>query len=187
MLRTSIRAFSTQPRLSTNYGFIGLGLMGQHMARHVYNQLEPSDKLYVYDVDPKHTTQFLTEVTSQTPQNAPLLTPLNSLKDFTTEVDSQLDFIVTMVPEGKHVKSVVSNWLVIINQLVIMIQVSKPLSWILQQSISQPQETYTNWLSQVFLNLTLLILQCPVVLQEQEREHCHLCCPEKPMMILIQV
>ena len=77
MLRTSIRAFSTQPRLSTNYGFIGLGLMGQHMARHVYNQLEPSDKLYVYDVDPKHTTQFLTEVTSQTPQNAPLLTPLS--------------------------------------------------------------------------------------------------------------
>ncbi|KGR07502.1 3-hydroxyisobutyrate dehydrogenase [Candida albicans P78048] len=109
MLRTSIRAFSTQPRLSTNYGFIGLGLMGQHMARHVYNQLEPSDKLYVYDVDPKHTTQFLTEVTSQTPQNAPLLTPLNLLKDFTTEVDSQLDFIVTMVPEGKHVKSVVSE------------------------------------------------------------------------------
>ena len=136
------------------------GTYGQHMARHVYNQLEPSDKLYVYDVDPKHTTQFLTEVTSQTPQNAPLLTPLNSLKDFTTEVDSQLDFIVTMVPEGKHVKSVVSELLVIINQLVIMIQVSKPLSWILQQSISQPQETYTNWLSQVFLNLTLLILQC---------------------------
>ena len=49
-----------------------------------------------------------------------------------------------------------------------MIQVSKPLSWILQQSISQPQETYTNWLSQVFLNLTLLILQCLVVLQTRK-------------------
>ncbi|RCK65118.1 putative 3-hydroxyisobutyrate dehydrogenase, mitochondrial [Candida viswanathii] len=109
MLRSSVRTFSTQSRVLANYGFVGLGLMGQHMARHVYNQLQPADKLYVHDVNPQHTTQFVTDVTTQKPQNATQLTPLSSLKEFTTEPESQLDFIVTMVPEGKHVKAVVSE------------------------------------------------------------------------------
>ncbi|EER30936.1 conserved hypothetical protein [Candida tropicalis MYA-3404] len=109
MLRSSIRTFSTQSRVLANYGFVGLGLMGQHMARHIYNNLKPVDKLYVHDVNPQHTSDFITQVTSQKPHNASQLTPLSSLKDFTTEPESQLDFIVTMVPEGKHVKAVVSE------------------------------------------------------------------------------
>ena len=65
MLRSSVRTFSTQSRVLANYGFVGLGLMGQHMARHIYNNLKPVDKLYVHDVNPQHTSDFITQVTSQ--------------------------------------------------------------------------------------------------------------------------
>ncbi|RLV96626.1 3-hydroxyisobutyrate dehydrogenase mitochondrial [Spathaspora sp. JA1] len=105
MLR-HIRCFSNTPCRLTNYGFIGLGQMGQHMARHIYNQLEPNDKLYVYDTVPASTATFIDNVTKITPANTQQLKPLTSLKAFTTDVDSQLDFIITMVPEGKHVKGV---------------------------------------------------------------------------------
>ena len=108
MLR-SIRYFSSAPARLTNYGFIGLGQMGQHMARHIYNKLEPHDKLYVYDTVPSAVDQFLTTVQEATPANKGLVQSLPSIKSFVTDVDKQLDYIVTMVPEGKHVKGVVEE------------------------------------------------------------------------------
>ncbi|KAL6454164.1 LOW QUALITY PROTEIN: hypothetical protein SBY92_003625 [Candida maltosa Xu316] len=104
MLRRSVRQFSTKPALLTNYGFVGL--MGQHMARHIYNKLEPADKLYVLDVNPQQTKKFVENVTSQNAANADQLIPLDTLKDFTKV---QPDFISTMVPEGAHVKSVITE------------------------------------------------------------------------------
>lgn len=103
------RAFSSAHALKANYGFIGLGQMGQHMARHIYAQLEPLDKLYVYDTVPAATKAFVENVTSQKPEAKAQLTPLDLIPKFVTDVDSQLDFIVSMVPEGKHVKGVVSE------------------------------------------------------------------------------
>lgn len=104
-----IRRFSGFSPLKAQYGFIGLGQMGQHMARHIYAQLEPSDKLYVYDTVPQASKSFVETVTSQNPELKSQLAVLDSIPKFVTDVDSQLDFIVTMVPEGKHVKGVVSE------------------------------------------------------------------------------
>lgn len=103
------RSFSTSLLKMTNFGFIGLGQMGQHMARHIYNKLEPSDKLYVYDVNPDNTKKFVENVSKITPANKELLHPLQTLPEFTKKVDSQLDFIMTMVPEGKHVKAIIEE------------------------------------------------------------------------------
>lgn len=106
MLR-SVRFFSGSIAASKNFGFIGLGQMGQHMARHIYNQLEPQDTLYVYDAVPLATDAFVEKYS--TPEKASQLVPLKSLSLFVTDVDSQLDFIITMVPEGKHVKAVIQD------------------------------------------------------------------------------
>lgn len=108
MLRFS-RSFSHSASSCVNYGFIGLGQMGQHMARHIYAHLEPLDKLYVYDNVPKVTSTFLETNTNQIPELKSQLVALDSVANFVDGVDSQLDFIVTMVPEGKHVKGVVEE------------------------------------------------------------------------------
>lgn len=106
MLRSQIRRFSSTPSHLTNYGFVGLGQMGQHMARHIYNKLDPNDNLYVYDTVDKCSTAFYNDVTGKNPTNKGALKTLSSLSDFS---DKNMDFIVTMVPEGKHVKSVVEE------------------------------------------------------------------------------
>lgn len=108
MLRFS-RSFSRAAVCSANYGFIGLGQMGQHMARHIYAHLEPLDKLYVYDTVPQATSAFVESVTSQRPETKNQLVPLDKISAFVNDVDSQLDYIVTMVPEGKHVKGVIEE------------------------------------------------------------------------------
>lgn len=105
----SRRGFASTANRSADYGFIGLGLMGQHMAKHIYNSLKPNDKLYVYDVVPSSTKTFVDNVTSENPTSKDNLVALDSVSDFATKVDSQLDFIITMVPEGKHVKGVVEE------------------------------------------------------------------------------
>ncbi|KAI5963182.1 uncharacterized protein KGF55_002974 [Candida pseudojiufengensis] len=103
------RQFSTTSSNLVNYGFVGLGQMGQHMARHIYNNLETDDQLYVYDTIPKSVDDFVLNVTETNTTNRDKLTKLPNLKSFVTDVDGQLDFIVTMVPEGKHVKGVVED------------------------------------------------------------------------------
>ncbi|ABN66381.2 3-hydroxyisobutyrate dehydrogenase-like protein [Scheffersomyces stipitis CBS 6054] len=107
--RICTRHFSSTSMASTSYGFIGLGQMGQHMARHIYNKLEATDKLYVNDNVAAATQSFIKNVTDENPANKDALKPLNSLEEFVTSVDEPLDFIITMVPEGKHVKGVVSE------------------------------------------------------------------------------
>lgn len=108
MLRFA-RSFSRLATVNANYGFIGLGQMGQHMARHIYAQLEPLDKLYVYDTVPQATAAFVENVTSQNPEGKAQLVSLDKISDFVEGPDSQLDYIVTMVPEGKHVKGVIQE------------------------------------------------------------------------------
>jgi 3-hydroxyisobutyrate dehydrogenase len=82
--------------------------MGQHMARHIYSQLEPKDELFVYDTNPSAATAFVDNVTKLHPNNGSKLHQLNSLSDFPKQ-HAPMDFIVTMVPEGKHVNAVVSE------------------------------------------------------------------------------
>lgn len=106
----TIRRFSTTQIKSVNYGFIGLGQMGQHMARHIYDKLDvENDKLYVYDNVPQAITAFVDNVTSIKPENKLAITPLSSIKAFIHDVENPLDFIITMVPEGKHVKAIITE------------------------------------------------------------------------------
>lgn len=101
-----IRYFTSSSSRFTSYGFIGLGEMGQHMARHIYGKLDKTDKLYVYDINPNTCEKFMHFNKQEKPENSELLKQLSSVKSFVNEVDEQLDFIVTMVPEGNHVKEV---------------------------------------------------------------------------------
>ncbi|EDK46727.1 conserved hypothetical protein [Lodderomyces elongisporus NRRL YB-4239] len=101
--------FSTQSTNLAAYGFIGLGQMGQHMARHIYENLDEGDTLYVYDTNPVAAANFVETVTTQTPQNNEKLKVYPDLKSFTDLGNEALDFIATMVPEGKHVKAVVEE------------------------------------------------------------------------------
>lgn len=105
----AVRQLSTSSRILANYGFIGLGQMGQHMARHIYNQLEPNDSLYVHDVLRDATETFVNTVTSASPDRKDCLKALYNISDFVTGVNAQLDYIITMVPEGRHVKGVVQQ------------------------------------------------------------------------------
>lgn len=103
------RGFATTPARFADYGFVGLGQMGQHMAKHIYNSLLPLDKLYVYDTSPETISAFVATVTAENPAAKLSLVPVAAVTDLVTKVDNQLDFIVTMVPEGKHVKGVVQQ------------------------------------------------------------------------------
>lgn len=104
-----IRHFSTSSRALANYGFIGLGQMGQHMARHIYQQMEATDTLYVHDVLRDATETFVNTVSDAAPERKDSLRALNKILDFITNVSAPLDFIITMVPEGRHVKGVVQE------------------------------------------------------------------------------
>lgn len=79
------------------------------MARHVYNHLEPSDKLFVYDTAPDHVSSFIDTVKAANPGAKGTVELLPSVEAFVTDVPSQLDFIITMVPEGKHVEGIVTE------------------------------------------------------------------------------
>lgn len=105
MLRTSVRSLSASSRSLANYGFVGLGQMGQHMARHIYSKLDATDKLFVFDNVPQATTAFVENVTQLKPENKDKLIPLHDLAEFGA-TKQPIDFIVLMVPEGKHVKAV---------------------------------------------------------------------------------
>lgn len=103
-----IRTFSSSSKSLVNYGYIGLGQMGQNMARHTYSKLQQGDKIFVYDNVPAATAIFVDTVTKLHPENKDKIIPLTSLSEFPKQSEP-LDFIVTMVPEGKHVISVVTD------------------------------------------------------------------------------
>lgn len=106
---TGVRSLHSSRFSLANYGFIGLGQMGQHMARHVYNSLAKDEKLYVNDTLEAATANFLKSVKEQNPGNADKIKELNSIESFVTQVEQPLDFIITMVPEGRHVQCIVEK------------------------------------------------------------------------------
>ncbi|KAF8002310.1 hypothetical protein HF325_003275 [Metschnikowia pulcherrima] len=107
---TARRWLSSSTPLFADYGFIGLGQMGQYMAKHIYNSLGPLDKLYVHDVVPRAVSAFVDTVTKENPRNKNSLRSLSSTEEFVTKVDKPLDFIITMVPEGRHVKCIAEQF-----------------------------------------------------------------------------
>ncbi|KAI5203342.1 hypothetical protein E4T39_04259 [Aureobasidium subglaciale] len=94
-----------------SFGFIGLGLMGKPMSMNLASKLEDHQYLYIYDL----VESAVSEVCESNPER---ITPCESAQevagkavriDTTSEQNHDQhwqDFIITMLPEGKHVKSV---------------------------------------------------------------------------------
>ncbi|KAF2010789.1 hypothetical protein BU24DRAFT_471842 [Aaosphaeria arxii CBS 175.79] len=76
-------------------GFIGLGAMGKPMVVHLANKLPPESKLYVFDVFEKVVDDLVAEYPGRIYKGT-------SAKD----VAQRSETIITMVPEGAHVRSV---------------------------------------------------------------------------------
>ncbi|KAK3688057.1 NAD binding domain of 6-phosphogluconate dehydrogenase-domain-containing protein [Podospora appendiculata] len=83
------------PPLPTSIGFIGLGIMGRPMATNLARKLPPDAKIHVHDVVATATEQFYTVFPDMVVKCA------NA-----KEVTEKSDIIITMLPEGAHVKSV---------------------------------------------------------------------------------
>ncbi|KAG4443662.1 hypothetical protein IFR05_000848 [Cadophora sp. M221] len=80
---------------SRSIGFIGLGAMGLPMARHLANKLLPDTQMYVFDVADEAMNKLYDEFPKK-------IVKCESAK----EVAQQTDTILSMVPEGAHVRSV---------------------------------------------------------------------------------
>ncbi|KAF2846204.1 3-hydroxyisobutyrate dehydrogenase-like protein [Plenodomus tracheiphilus IPT5] len=76
-------------------GFIGLGAMGRPMLSHLAKKLPPDSRIWVYDV----AEQVVDEVCDEFPGR---VLKAKSAR----EVAEQVDTIMTMVPEGAHVRAV---------------------------------------------------------------------------------
>uniref|UniRef100_A0A060TEJ0 3-hydroxyisobutyrate dehydrogenase n=1 Tax=Blastobotrys adeninivorans TaxID=409370 RepID=A0A060TEJ0_BLAAD len=86
------RGFSTSFGARKSYGFIGLGRMGVNMAQNLRAKLPESEKVVVYDVNPK----AMKEITG----------PNVVMAGSVSEVAAEADTVLTMLPEGKHVRQV---------------------------------------------------------------------------------
>ncbi|XHG03819.1 hypothetical protein AWENTII_007107 [Aspergillus wentii] len=79
----------------TAVGFIGLGAMGKHMAEHLANKLPQESQIYVYDV----VNTVMDELAAKYPGKITAGTSPRNVAENTK-------FILSMVPEGAHVKTV---------------------------------------------------------------------------------
>jgi 3-hydroxyisobutyrate dehydrogenase len=102
-------AFSIARELNTRYGFIGLGRMGLPMAANLYRKgVAPSGdqhSLTVLDVSPEPYTELRNQLEadgSSTQKGSDPFKIANSIEELVTTSD----FIVTMLPEPKHVADV---------------------------------------------------------------------------------
>ncbi|KAL6705080.1 hypothetical protein ACN47E_007339 [Coniothyrium glycines] len=78
-----------------NVGFIGLGAMGKPMLSHLANKLPADSRIWVYDVVDGVVAQVCAEFPGRVRKG-------QSAKD----VAEHADTVLTMVPEGSHVRSV---------------------------------------------------------------------------------
>lgn len=86
-----IRRFSSSTIANTRYGFVGLGAMGLNMAQNIAAKMDPKqDSLVVFDLNKDACGSV---------RNA-------EIGESAAHVASESDIIVTMLPEGKHVRQV---------------------------------------------------------------------------------
>ncbi|KAK7045562.1 hypothetical protein VNI00_007394 [Paramarasmius palmivorus] len=79
------------------YGWIGLGAMGYPMATQLCQRLPPSSSLVIHDIDQDVLHRFKQENLG----SIPVTTAANA-----KEVTENSDCVITIVPEGVHVKAV---------------------------------------------------------------------------------
>ncbi|KAF9268663.1 hypothetical protein L218DRAFT_1048219 [Marasmius fiardii PR-910] len=83
--------------LPSRFGWVGLGAMGFPMASQLQQKLPAGCKLCVFDVNEEVTKRFVDKVSGSIPV---------SIAQSAREVAEDSDCIVTIVPEGTHVKEV---------------------------------------------------------------------------------
>ncbi|KAG5735498.1 hypothetical protein E4T56_gene11142 [Termitomyces sp. T112] len=83
-----------------NFGWIGLGAMGYPMAAQLRRKLPASSQLFIFDIDDSVLNRFTQEMSGEWSVSV-----LRSAK----EISEQSDFIITIVPEGSHVREVYLN------------------------------------------------------------------------------
>ncbi|KIX07112.1 3-hydroxyisobutyrate dehydrogenase [Rhinocladiella mackenziei CBS 650.93] len=76
-------------------GFVGLGAMGLPMAGHLAAKLPENITVYVFDINPSSVERLRSEYPNR-------VVRCSSAKD----VADQSEIVLTMLPEGKHVRSV---------------------------------------------------------------------------------
>ncbi|KAK0629396.1 6-phosphogluconate dehydrogenase [Bombardia bombarda] len=86
---------SNSNELSTAVGFIGLGAMGNPMVVNLVHKLAPGSKIYVHDV----VAYFVDDLCTSYPNS--IVKCVNA-----KEVTERSSVVLTMLPEGVHVKSV---------------------------------------------------------------------------------
>ncbi|KAJ5808647.1 hypothetical protein N7474_009916 [Penicillium riverlandense] len=79
-------------------GFIGLGVMGYPMVLNLVKKVNLTDKLHVYDI----SSQILAKLEAESPDKVDVCTS-------SREVTEKSNIILTMVPEGSHVRAVYLN------------------------------------------------------------------------------
>ncbi|KAM0747254.1 hypothetical protein T439DRAFT_317940 [Meredithblackwellia eburnea MCA 4105] len=83
--------------MSETYAFIGLGLMGYHMAANLRSKLPSTASLYIYDIN----TPILEKFKTEHEQDGPIFIASSS-----REAAENASTIISIVPEGSHVRSV---------------------------------------------------------------------------------
>ncbi|KAF9479044.1 putative 3-hydroxyisobutyrate dehydrogenase [Pholiota conissans] len=91
----------TQPDFPKTFGWIGLGAMGFPMALQLRAKVPAESVLYIYDIDAGVLENFLKE----TAGNAGMGEYVVIAKD-AREVTERSECIITIVPEGAHVRAV---------------------------------------------------------------------------------
>ncbi|RKO85383.1 NAD binding domain of 6-phosphogluconate dehydrogenase-domain-containing protein [Blyttiomyces helicus] len=111
------RSLSTAAAAKTRIGFVGLGQMGYPMALNLLTRgTQPSThEFIVHDAFPAASARFVAEAGTGTPV---------SVAASVGEVAERADVIVTMLPEGKHVRAVYKGLLGAVGKGTVLIDSS---------------------------------------------------------------
>jgi len=85
----------------TKFGWIGLGAMGFPMADNLLRKIPTFDTLYIYDIDQRAIDHFMVKSAQESGREDRVVVAKSA-----REVSEKSDFIITIVPEGSHMRSV---------------------------------------------------------------------------------
>ncbi|PPQ99758.1 hypothetical protein CVT24_009661 [Panaeolus cyanescens] len=90
-------------------GWVGLGAMGFPMALQLQKKMPASSVLLIYDIDNSTLDRFIGQITSQQEAVSGQLGGKVVKASSSKEVADHAEFVIVIVPEGKHVKDVFLN------------------------------------------------------------------------------
>ncbi|KXN90821.1 putative 3-hydroxyisobutyrate dehydrogenase, mitochondrial [Leucoagaricus sp. SymC.cos] len=96
---------ASQDKLPASFGWVGLGAMGYPMAQQLRRKIPKTSILWVYDIDTAAATRFLEEETQFDSKSRIQLAEVY-VGSCSRDIAEKSEFIITIVPEGSHVRSV---------------------------------------------------------------------------------